>query len=163
MTIRYSNGLDSTNNKENGSIYNMGSEIRKIDASWTKPASWVDTDVVVLAKNLSLGEVITEIKQMIGDDLAGMTDVDFGFRRSDDGTVIDADILADGVSFATASYRDILGSGLTFDRTKTIGELLGLELDDQPRNGVDLIMTINTAGVATGSVPMQIEIASQVA
>jgi hypothetical protein len=160
-TERTTNGLASAP-KNKLSVYNMGCKTRKIDSSWTKPAAWVDTDYVVLAKNLSLGERILEIKQLAGSDLAGMTDVDFGLRRSDNGVVLDADILADGVSFATASYRDLLGSGLTFDRTKNLAELLGLDVNDQHRWGVDIIMTINTAGVATGSVPMHIELESDV-
>lgn len=159
MPTYYSNGLTTANSKDKGSLYNMGQKTRKIDASWTKPAGWVDDDVVVLAKNLSVRETILKIVQWGGSDLAGMTDVDFGFRRSDTGEVLDADALVDGESFATASVRDILGSNVSgFDRLKTIGEILSLT--EQPRYGIDLIMTINTAGVATGSVPMKVEITS---
>ena len=161
MTDRLSNGLVSTS-KAKHSLYNMGQKTRMIDASWTKPASWVDTDVVTLAKNLSLDETILSIMQLGGSDLAGMIDVDFGFRRSDNEVVLDKDVLADAVTFATASVRDLLGSGLTFDRTKTIGELLGLSEAQFPRGGVDLIMTVTDAGVAVGSVPLHIEITSNV-
>lgn len=112
-------------------------------------ASGTDGDVLTLGRELAGGDIILAIEAQT-PVITGGTDYDFGFAKSD-GTVIDKDVLADGVTFAAAfTGKDILGTGLTFDTTKTIDELCGKEGDSTVFGGYNLIMTANTAGTGTG-------------
>ena len=95
---------------------------------------------------------------LFNDALAGATDCDVGIYRSakDGGAVVDKDILADGISLASAST---LGTSLTFSATNIdkigsrVWELLGLTAD--PFLEYDLCLTFNTAGSAAGTISVR--------
>lgn len=89
--------------------------------------------------------------------LTSAADNDLGFwKKEEDGsfTELDADILWDGVTLASAlSYRELLGTLNTgLDRDKNIGTLLGKGSDQEPVGGVYLGLLIKTASTATSEV-----------
>ena len=85
--------------------------------------------------------------------LTSATDNDLGFwKLEEDGTFteIDADILWDGVSLASAlTYRELLGTlNTSLDRDENIGSLLGKSSEEEPVGGVYLGLLIKTASTA---------------
>ena len=89
--------------------------------------------------------------------LTSATDNDLGFwKLEDDGsfTEIDADILWDGVTLASAlTYRELLGTlNTSLDRDDSIGTLLGKTNEEQPVGGVYLGLLIKTASTAASEV-----------
>lgn len=148
-------------------LYNQGEEVQKVRAVVPVAAAWADADVVVLAYNLPIDTLITRINLPNGSpEITGATDYDLGFHKAAGvdgqslGDVLDKDALVDGVSFASARTAaiDILGLNIaSFDKKKTIGELLGLTSETAPAGGVHLTMTLNTAGSAAADIDIEIE------
>lgn len=78
------------------------------------------------------------------------TDYDFGLYLVG-GTVLDKDVLIDGLSMATASTGVLrVGPQLSADRGKTFWELAGLATD--PGGEFDVCWTANTVGSADGTI-----------
>jgi len=102
-------------------------------------------------------DVIHELT-LFNDALAGATDCDVGLYlpAKAGGTVVDKDILADGISLASAST---LGTAITFQITDIakigfrVWELLGLTAD--PFLEYDVCLTTNTAGAAAGTISLR--------
>ena len=148
-------------------LYNQGQKIQVVKAQVTIAAGDDDGDVIILARNLPLGAIVTGLmlKKAIANITNG-TDYDIGFYRAAGadgdalGAAIDADILVDGIDLSSGwAVGDIIGEGLTWDGTKTIGELLSLQADKAPQGGVHLCITANTIGTAAGYIDMEVEIA----
>ena len=112
---------------------------------------------VTAAKGLSFSDRISGLRANSAGTPAftSATDNDLGFYyENEDGTYteLDKDILWDGVSLATAKTDPNLLTSLNaaLSHDQSIGELLGLGVDDEPARGVLLVMTMNTANTATG-------------
>lgn len=120
-------------------------------------------DLYILAGPFTLD---AKINAVIGATpaLTSAADNDLGFyKKNEDGTftALDADILWDGVTLATAlSYRELLGTlNTSLDRDDNVGTLLGLSSDQAPVGGVYLGLLIKTASTATSEVlKLEIEI-----
>lgn len=87
--------------------------------------------------------------------LTGATDIDAGLYAVDDGAVVDADILEDGISLASAGKAFApFGNVAAADAMKPLWELLGLSED--PQTEYDIVLTANTAGGGAGSIAMDV-------
>ncbi|MEA2066015.1 MAG: hypothetical protein U9O65_02775, partial [Thermotogota bacterium] len=126
-----------------------------------------DGDTVILARNLPIATVVTRLFLPKTVSITAGSDYDIGFYKvgredgDDLGEVIDKDALADGLDADTGlAVGDVLGANISpFDETKTIAELLGIEDDQAYAGGVHLVLTLNTAGTAAGTVDMDISLA----
>jgi len=146
--------------KDNLPLFNQGEEIQVVTANVEVAATWNDGDIVILAHNLPIDTIVNRIMLPAGfTAITGATDYDIGFYKpsgvdgQDVGDALDADALVDGYDFDASSLSsslDILGTNVTIDREKTIGELLSLTSETAPAGGVHLCMTLNTAGTAAG-------------
>lgn len=86
--------------------------------------------------------------------ITGGTDYDLGLYKPNKGDAVDADVLADGISFATARAVTVANNvGMTTvaitDFGKTLGELSGQTDVDA---GYDIALTANTVGTAAGTI-----------
>jgi len=106
-------------------------------------------DVIRLAKGLPLATKIVGIfvpKAIAA--IAGLTDVDFGFYKSNEGAALDADILVDGLDpHAGLSVGELIGA----NAYKTIGEHLSKNNDQEYAGGVDLALTLKATPSASGT------------
>ena len=84
------------------------------------------------------------------DAITGGTDFFLGFYDINDGAAIDADALLGTTSLASAGDIDGLGSINIANFGKEVWELAGLTED--PYKLVDIVLTGNTVGTATGTV-----------
>jgi hypothetical protein len=82
--------------------------------------------------------------------ITGGTDFFLGFYDINDGAAIDADALLGTTSLASAGDIDGLGSINIANFGKEVWELAGLTED--PYKLVDIVLTGNTVGTATGTV-----------
>ena len=144
-------------------LFQGGQIIKRVRALIYNATAFSDGDIVVLAKSLPVNARIVNINLPQGNAArTGLSDIDFGFYRQDNGAVIDKDVLVDGDTMASArtSAIGILGENISgFDFTKTIGGLLSLTSETEPSGGVNLCATINTAGSTTGTIIVDIDIA----
>ena len=112
---------------DDGSVYRVFSNI---------PSSLVPVSVVVHNTAITAG-----------------TDYDFGLYEGNLGAVVDKDILADGISMASArTVATINNAGLTtiaLGDIKTLGELSAQTDVD---SAYDLAFTANTVGTASGTI-----------
>ena len=84
------------------------------------------------------------------DAITGGTDFFLGFYDINDGAAIDADALRGTTSLASAGDIDGLGSIDIANFGKEVWELAGLT--ENPHKLVDIVLTGNTVGTATGTV-----------
>lgn len=144
-------------------LFGTGQIVKRIRAIIKNTTALSDGDVVTIARGLPVGARILTINLPQGNAArTGLSDIDFGFYRQDNGAVIDKDALVDGDTMASARTAaiDILGENVSgFDFTKTIGGLLSLTGETQPSGGVNLCATINTAGSTTGTIVVDIDVA----
>ena len=153
-------------NKPKAPLYNQGSQLQTVQAEVAVLSTWDDGDTVILARNLPLSARIVSIIMRTAGSITAATDYDIGLYKAgnsdgdDLGAVIDADILADGLDFdaGVALGTDILGTNLTFNKYKTLGELLDYDMTEEPIGGVHVVLTLNTAGTADGDLDMEIKI-----
>lgn len=80
--------------------------------------------------------------------ITGGTDYDVGLYKVDGGAVVEVDVLADGISLASAGTKDGLGAVALTDRKKTLAELSG---QTDPDSAYDIALTGNTVGTAAGT------------
>lgn len=85
--------------------------------------------------------------------ITGGTDYDLGLYETDSGAVVDADILADGVSLGSATaisgWNNTGLTTITLGETKSLGELSAQTDID---SAYDIVLTANTVGTAAGTV-----------
>ena len=142
----------------NNSRFEVGKKTRTVEFEASVTAANSDAgDLFILAKGLSFSDRISGLRANSAGTPAftSATDNDLGFYyENEDGTYteLDKDILWDGVSLATAKTDPNLLTSLNaaLSHDQSIGELLGLGVDDEPARGVLLVMTMNTANTATG-------------
>lgn len=162
MTDFNSVGYDA---KSRNPLYTAGKKLRKVHAELdVVAASVANGDVFILARNLPVG---TRVHRIFSPNatpaLTTAADNDFGFYRRDGlGNLIevDKDILIDGADLSSAlSTRDLLNHfNGSLDKTKTIGELLGIQSDESYDGGLYLCMTMNTAATADGVLDLDVEL-----
>ena len=154
MATFYSDGVT---NKPYSQVYTNGAETRDVAYKYTiTTGNHANGDQFVLASGLSFNDTVIGIFGSL-PALTGATDSDLGFFYKD-GTgalvALDADILWDGVSLASAAaYLEQLGAkNASLVTTKTVGEHLGLKSDDFPIGGVYLVLTLNNKSTAASAV-----------
>lgn len=145
-------------------LYSRGKKIRTVVAQISITSSAAAGDKHILARGLSVDDQVVGLRLPRGcAQIVGLTDVDFGFYRTDNNVVLDADILADGVDFGTAAItdygRDLLGENLTYDLTEKIKDQLDIDTNEAPSGGVDLVATVNAEGAGTGTITVYVDIA----
>jgi len=153
-------------NDPSAPLYQQGSKLQTVQAEVAVLSTWNDGDTVILARNLPLSARIVAIDVKTAISITGGTDYDIGLYKAgssdgdDLGDVIDADILADGIDCdaGVALGTDLLGSGLTFNKYKTLGELLDYDQGEAPVGGVHVVLTLNTAGTGDGDMDLEIKI-----
>ena len=148
MTTIYNQGKVA---KPNDPFYTVGKCLTTVQARHLVDVSEnTNGDVYVLAESLSYA---TRVHRIVSATTTGAltaaTNNDIGFYRKDaDGVLvaIDADILIDGANYASgiALGTDLLSGLSAADAVKSIGELLGLGVDQEPSGGVVLALTMNT-------------------
>lgn len=141
-------------------LYDRGVKCTKAECTFEVAAGDDNGSVYRLFKGLPTATIIENLL-VFNDAITNGTDYDLGFYytknqdASSNGAVIDKDILADGMDLSSAHAVSAPLSGLTNvdlpDHVKSIRELLGLSLADDP-GVVDLCLTANTVGTAAGSV-----------
>ena len=142
--------------KSGDPIYTVGKELKTVPAEFSvATGDATDGDVYVLAGGLGYDSRIHRVMLPGGYPGAALAvDNDLGFYKKDrDGTLvaIDADILVDGVDLSSASAvaQDLLNKNGSLDRTKSIGELVGKNVQDLPNSGIFLCLTVNTKSSGT--------------
>ncbi len=132
-------------------VYSTGKQFKTVVAEITTTAT--AKDVIVLARGLQPTAIIRGIRFPRGTAAtSGLSDVDIGFYRNNGTVALDADALADGVSFATANANtyDVLGKNISnYDHTKTIADMLGVSNTAAPTGGYEVCLTQNTSAAAT--------------
>lgn len=156
---------DGYTDKPKRPLYNQGEKLQTVKAVATIADSDDDGDTIILARNLPIAATVTRLfLAKAVSAISGGDDYDIGFYEADRedgddlGNVIDKDALVDGLDCSSGvDVGDILGEGIgSFDETETIAELLGIEDDQAYAGGVHLVLTMNTAGSANGSIDMDI-------
>lgn len=134
------------------------------EASITAAAA-TDGDQFILAGGLSFADRISGLRPNSAGTpaLTSAVDNDLGFfYKKEDGTYValDADVLWDGVTLATALTSPNLLTALnaSLDHEKNIGELLSLGVDQEPAGGVYLVLTMNTKTTATGPLLLRVSV-----
>jgi len=136
------------------SVYNVGSEVIAVVATFEVAAADDDGSVYRLFKSIPSNYIPIEIT-VATDGITGATDADLGlYKVGVGGAVVEKDILMDGQTLASALTR-ATGHQLGIkdvniaDIGKTLGELSGQTTVD---GSYDIAMTVNTIGNATGTV-----------
>lgn len=139
-------------------MFSVGRFVRIVQAKVSLTAESADKDVVILAKGLPATARIHRIMLPKGTKALTGASVSIGFYASGTNKVLDADAVVKGKSFATALANvDLVGEGVeSFDATKDIASLLGLNSGNVPAQGFDLCATIDTKGTATGDIDLDI-------
>ena len=157
MANKYTLGYDANPKK---ACWVNGDKIRTVLAQCDIVAADNDGDTIIVAWNIPVDTLISAVKlPKAVATITAATDYDLGFYQpnrtdpTDIGAVIDKDALVDGKDFSGGVAA---GDILEADRTKTIGDLLSLSVEDQPA-GVHIAWTLNTAGSAAGTIGMEID------
>lgn len=136
----------------------QGDEVYQIVGTFEIAAADDDGSVYRIAKGINPNLIPVSIEIMCDAITAG-TDFDVGLYKSNKGIVLDADLLADGLTFAAAKGRDAPLDGLKdvaiVDIAKRFYELLSktiLEITGP----YDIAITANTVGTAAGTVAFRI-------
>lgn len=160
MADKYTDGFD---NKPSKSLFSTGKELKSIVAKAEVAAADADGQTYVLARGLSLSDIVVGIRLPKGSPaITSGTDYDIGlgFIGADGQVdVVEADVFLDGKDFSSAiAYGDDVCESSTTD---TIGEALATEIstEDSKSNYV-IYMTANTVGSADGNLDFVIDIAS---
>lgn len=146
--------------------FESGTSTRKVEyRAVVSAANSDDGDIFILAGPLRFGDRIAAIRPggQGTPALTGATNTDLGFFYKDadgDYVEIDADILWDGITLASAlTYPNLLtGLNTSLDVSKNIGEHLDKGSDEQPHGGVYLVMTTLAKNTATGPLTLDLEI-----
>lgn len=148
------------------SRFESGKATRVVDfqASITA-ANSAANDKLLLAGPLRFGDRIAAIRTL-GQGTPALTSASnnhlgFWFKDSSGALVeLDRDILWAGITLATAvTYPDLLtGFNAALDRSKNIGQLLGLGADKEPAGGVFLVLQTVAANTATGPLLLNLQI-----
>jgi len=158
MSNKYTLGYDANPKK---TCWVNGAKKTTILAQCDIVSGDADGDTIILGWNIPVDTLISAIKVPKAiSAITGATDYDIGFYKpnredpTDVGSALDKDALVDGIDF---SGGVAVGDINEADKTKTIGDLLSLSVEDQPE-GVHIVMTLNTAGSASGTIGLEIDL-----
>jgi len=114
-------------------------------------------DVIRLVKGLPFAaKVVGILVPKAISAIAGLTDVDFGFYKTNKGSAIDADILVNGLDpHSGLSVGELIGD----NAYKTVAEHLSKNNDQEYVGGVDLAITLNATPSASGTLTFWIFLA----
>ena len=122
--------------KPNDAVYFTGKQMVTIPAQIFVDVSEVADDDVWILGAVDINSRVHRIIVGKAFDLAAAKNNDIGFyKKNADGTytAIDGDILVDGADWTASSGLaagyDLLTANASLDRTKSVGELLGLNSD----------------------------------
>lgn len=157
MTVRQNLGLVAF---PKNPAFSVGKKMRTVNCSITVPTTGANGDQYVLGGPFTINERISRLNCQAFPALTSATDSNLGFYYlKSDGTlaVVKAsggNELWSGVSLATAVtvFTDLLMSkNSALDRTKSIGQLLSMNADQEPFGGIYLVLTLPTANSAGGT------------
>lgn len=141
-------------------MFTLGKRVRLVQAQiGIVGGTTAQDDVFVLAKGLPATARVVRIMLPKGASaITGLSDVDFGFYQSQTNKVVDADAVADGVTFASAlACVDLVGKNISsFETTADIATLCGNGAEEIPAYGYDLCATINAVGSTSGTIDLDI-------
>ena len=87
------------------------------------------------------------------DAITGGTDYDLGLYKTNGGAVVDKDILADGISMASArTIATLNNAGMTTIALETLATLGTLSAQAEVDSAYDIAFTANTVGTAAGDI-----------
>lgn len=144
-------------------LYSGGKQLKSVFYEKTIATGAGTNTLHILSGAHSFADKIAAIKGAT-PALTSANDCDLGFyKKNEDGsfTVLKnsagtsaVDILWDGADLSSAlTYRELLGTTNTsLDRTKNIGQILGLGADSEPQGGVYLGLLIVVASTAASEV-----------
>lgn len=144
-------------------FYSSGKKLKSVFYEKTIATGAGTNTLHILGGPFSFGDKIAAIKGAT-PALTSANDNDLGFyKKNEDGTftvlndssgVSSVDLLWNGADLSSAlTYRELLGTlNTSLDRTKNIGQLLGLNAESEPIGGVYLGLLIKTASTATSEV-----------
>jgi hypothetical protein len=143
-------------------MFTVGRQLRVVQAQIALTGT-SNGDVVILAEGLPATARIVRVMLPKGcAQISGVSDVDLGFYASKTNKVIDADAVADGITFAASgglANVDLVGTNISnFPVVKDIATLCGLSSQEIPAHGFDLCATLNTKGSATATIELDIYI-----
>ena len=143
-------------------MFTVGKKLRTVQAQIALTGT-ANGDVVILAEGLPATARIVRVMLPKGcAQISGVSDIDLGFYASKTNKVFDKDAVADGISFAESgglANIDLVGTNIaSFDATKDIATLCGLDAQNIPAHGFDFCATLNTKGSATATIELDIVI-----
>jgi hypothetical protein len=160
MADKYTDGFD---NKPSNSLFSTGKVMKSIVAKMEVAAEDADGQTYVLARGLSLSDIVVGIRIPKGfDAITSGTDYDIGLGFIGvDGQVdaVEADVFMNGrnMSAGLATPLDVCESSTT----DTIGEALGTDVSTEEAKSNYVIYCIaNTVGSAAIDVDFVIDIAT---
>lgn len=113
-----------------------------------------DADIKRFIRSVPWNTTLSEL-QIYCDAIAGAVDIDIGLYEGNLGDVIDADLLADGLTLAAAKGRTDFLDGLSAvdiaDINKPLYLLAGETLSNH-KLSYDIAFTYNTIGAAAGTI-----------
>ena len=154
-------GVGATN-RPRSALYHNGMSHRVIPDKIVLPTAGVTAaDTIVLAKGISLRDTLSSLT--IKATTATALVIDIGIRKAD-GTILDADCLADGLTVSAMLGNNILGTSVSgFDASKNLGEHAGKANDYHVAEGVEIYATVKTKNSADGSLLYEAKLASTTA
>jgi hypothetical protein len=120
-------------------------------------------DILRLNKGLTSGAIITSVK-VSNTAIPGLSDVDIGAYSTEYGDELDKDLLADGLTLATAVTRNSAGekynpsipnSQLSIQQLENA--INGANAKIKPDVPVDLALTLNSTPTAEGTICVEVE------
>ena len=152
MADTYTNALIAAGKKPLA-MNGTGTELYYIEQKVAVLAADADGDIYRVFANTPSNYVPVKI-EIYNTAVTGGTDYDLGLYDVNGGAVVDKDILADGISMATArTVATSNNAGMTTidiaNDPKTLGEL-SAETDVPP--AYDIALTANTVGTADGTI-----------
>jgi hypothetical protein len=120
-------------------------------------------DILRLNKGITSGAIITSIK-VSNTAIAGLADVDIGVYATEYGDELDKDLLADGITLATAVAKNSAGekynpsienSQLSIQQLENA--INGADAKIKKDVPVDLALTLNSTPTAEGTICIEVE------
>lgn len=145
--------------------FSVGKKMRTVNCAITVPTTGANGDQYVLGGPFTIDERISRILCQAFPALTSAVDSNLGFYYLNSAgvlTVVKAsggNELWSGVSLASALtvFNDlIMLKNSALDRTKSIGQLLGMASDQEPAGGIFLVLTLPTANTAGGTASLDI-------
>lgn len=145
---------------DNNTVYTIGKKFSKVDARAEVLSTAKAADVVILCGGLTADVRIARLNSYSFGALDNACDLGFYKKENGEYKVVDGDVLLDGVDLSTAgtAFEDILLKNASLDRTKTVGDLLGVTAESIPASGYFLGLKIGAAPAANSTLEWEVEL-----